>query len=169
MVEIREHPQYEGYGASQDGRVWSRRNGGWNGASLESRWTRELKPHFNGRYKRFQTSDKTTHLVHRFVLECWVGPCPPGMECRHLDGDGANNKLSNLRWGTKVENMADKTLHGTLARTTGERSGNAKLTEADVLAIRADPRLHRVIAGEYGVSPATVSNIKQKATWRHLR
>lgn len=25
--------------------------------------------------------------VHRLVLEAFVGPCPPGMECRHLDGD----------------------------------------------------------------------------------
>lgn len=53
-------------------------------------------------------------LVHRLVLEAFVGPCPDGHECAHQDGDPANNNLSNLRWATKVENQADRRRHGTM-------------------------------------------------------
>jgi hypothetical protein len=51
--------------------------------------------------------------VHRLVLEAFVGPCPEGMECRHLDGTRTNNHLSNLRWGTSSENNQDILDHGT--------------------------------------------------------
>lgn len=50
----------------------------------------------------------------------------------------------------------------------GERSINAKLTEVQVLAIRIDPRPHRVVAFEYSVHPKTVSAIKRRLKWKHL-
>lgn len=46
-------------------------------------------------------------LVHRVVLEAFVGPCPEGMETRHLDSDPTNNCLENLVWGTVEENRRD--------------------------------------------------------------
>jgi hypothetical protein len=36
-----------------------------------------------------------------------VGPCPLGMEALHWDDDINNNHLSNLRWGTRTDNMRD--------------------------------------------------------------
>lgn len=50
----------------------------------------EVSLHKDGASKTFK--------VHRLVLETFVGPCPPGMECRHLDGNPLNNKLNNLCW-----------------------------------------------------------------------
>lgn len=55
------------------------------------------------------------HKVHRLVLAAFVGPCPPGMEGCHNDGDRMNANLDNLRWDTRVGNFADKELHGTCA------------------------------------------------------
>jgi hypothetical protein len=104
--------------------------------------------------------------VHRLVLQAFVGPCPEGMECCHNDGNPANNRLENLRWGTRASNMADKLKHGTHQR--GERNGQAKLTQADVLAIRADPRLQWEIAADHGVDRTVVSDIKQRKTWAWL-
>lgn len=46
--------------------------------------------------------------VHRIVLEAFVGACPPGMECLHGDDNPAHNMLSNLRWGTRSENLLDR-------------------------------------------------------------
>lgn len=43
-------------------------------------------------------------LVHRLILTAHVGPCPPGMESLHEDDNGSHNALSNLRWGTRLEN-----------------------------------------------------------------
>jgi NUMOD4 motif/HNH endonuclease len=51
--------------------------------------------------------------VHRLVLLAFKGPCLPGLESRHLDGNPANNALTNLAWGTVGENAKDRVRHGT--------------------------------------------------------
>lgn len=53
-----------------------------------------------------------TARVHTLVLEAFVGPRPPDCEVLHRDGTKLNNAVSNLRWGTKVENSADSLKHG---------------------------------------------------------
>jgi len=50
--------------------------------------------------------------IHTLVLEAFVGPAPPGLECRHADGDKTNNRLNNLSWGTGSENTLDRVRHG---------------------------------------------------------
>jgi hypothetical protein len=58
--------------------------------------------------------------VGRLVLMAFVGPCPDGMECCHVDGDSTNNHLSNLRWDTHSANVIDSVNHRThreIART----------------------------------------------------
>lgn len=55
-------------------------------------------------------------LVHRLVLEAFVGPCPDGLEGCHWDDDPSNNNLSNLRWATHQENMNDKARNWTVCR-----------------------------------------------------
>jgi hypothetical protein len=114
-----------------------------------------------GRHNHF------TKAIHLLVLEAFVGPCPPGMEGRHLDGDPMNNKLSNLAWGTPGQNSADRDGHGTTAR--GERHGKARLTEKDVLAIRASSEQGTVLAKRYGVGKQAIYSIKDGTNWRHLR
>ena len=51
--------------------------------------------------------------VHVLVATAFHGPCPPRMECRHLDGNKTNNFASNLAWGTSTENNYDLVRHGT--------------------------------------------------------
>jgi hypothetical protein len=50
--------------------------------------------------------------IHRLVLTAFVGPCPPGMECCHNNGDFTDNRLENLRWGTPSSNLFDLVRHG---------------------------------------------------------
>lgn len=157
MAELREHPTLLGYGCDEEGGIWSRRR--------TKKW-RRLTPfrHHSG-YLYFNPLGRS-YKVHRFVLECYVGPCPEGMMCRHLDGDRTNNRLSNLAWGTAAENKADAIAHGTAVN--GERTGTAKLTESEVLAIRQDGRSHHALAAEYGVGKSTIGRIKIREGWRSL-
>jgi hypothetical protein len=62
-----------------------------------------------------------TLRVASVVLTAFVGPRPPGQEVRHLNGVRTNNALTNLAWGTKLENAEDKHRHGTMVR--GDRHG----------------------------------------------
>ena len=64
--------------------------------------------------------------IHRLVLMAFVGPCPKGMECRHLNGIPSDNRLENLAWGTRSRNALDRIKHGNMA--FGELHRNAKLT-----------------------------------------
>ena len=56
-------------------------------------------------------------FVHRLVLAAFVGPCPDDMETLHMNGDPADNRLENLRYGTRSENNLDRVKHGTHQET----------------------------------------------------
>ncbi len=50
----------------------------------------------------------------------------------------------------------------------GAANNQAKLTEEQVRAIRADTRVQKVIAWGYGISQVTVSHIKTRRLWRQV-
>jgi len=50
----------------------------------------------------------------------------------------------------------------------GVSNGRAKITEAQVRAIRADGRKHAVIAAEYGLGRTTVGMIIRREAWSHV-
>jgi len=54
--------------------------------------------------------------VHHLVLETFVGPCPEGMETRHLNGDPSDNRLENLAWGSREDQISDQKKHGTFSK-----------------------------------------------------
>lgn len=56
----------------------------------------------------------TYHYIHRLVLQSFIGPCPPNMQCCHNDGNASNNCLNNLRWDTIASNHNDKIKHNSL-------------------------------------------------------
>ena len=106
-------------------------------------------------------------LVHHIVLEAFVGPRPIGAECRHLNGDPADNRLENLKWGTSKENSSDRLRHGTSNR--GERNPMRKLTEDEVFQVRIlcehSDLLQREIGEMYGLKQQAVSNIHKRKNW----
>lgn len=69
-------------------------------------------------------------LVHRLVLEAFVGPCPPGMECCHKDLDRSNEALSNLRWDTRSANTLDAVQHRTNHNAAKTRCPQGHLYDA---------------------------------------
>jgi len=114
----------------------------------------------------YRGEEREEHPLHRLVLEAFVGPCPSGMEACHNNGIRADCRLSNLRWDTRSGNSNDKHAHGTMVR--GEAFHSAKLTEAQVQAIRVDGRLHTDIAAEYQIERRQVSQIKRRKSWAWL-
>lgn len=108
-------------------------------------------------------------LVHRLVASAYLGPCPDGQEVRHLDGVCTHNHHSNLEYGTRLENVEDSIRLGVIL--SGERHYMAKLTDADVRAIRLardSGESLLSIAGRFGITIATVCDIAKRRTWRHV-
>jgi len=164
-------PQYR---VGVDGSVWSRNQRGKMSHLLGEWWRMSpfragpgylgVRLHWGGAcHDRY---------VHRLVLQEFVGPCPDGMECRHLDGDPQNNRLGNLAWGTHQENMDDKKRHGTHGtQPRGESHYASTLSESDVLEIFSRPKIKGVcqsLAQEFGVSRHTVRGIRNGRVWSHL-
>lgn len=108
-------------------------------------------------------------LATRVVCEHEHGPPPtPEHQAAHNCGKGHLGCVNprHLRWTTRKENYDDRLIHGTVSR--GERNGLAKLTEAQVLEIRASQKPQSQLAAEYGVAQSNISQIKSRKNWAWL-
>jgi len=73
-----------------------------------------------------------------------------------------------VSWKTCKENNADKIAHGTYR--LGEHTSNAKLTEQDVLHIRALKGMrHREIAARFGITRESAGRIIRGGSWGWLQ
>lgn len=61
----------------------------------------------HGGYLRARIQGKD-YRVHHLVLETFVGMCPPGMQCDHINRNRTDNRLENLRWVTPKENSRNR-------------------------------------------------------------
>ncbi len=171
-VELREVKNYPWYRVGSDGSLWGIRLSRGRRRVAPQRF--KLTPKSNGYIHTILYGDggARRHVaIHTVVLETFVGPCPDGMECRHLDGVPSNNNLSNLQWGTPLENAADRKRHGT--HVYGERSPLAILTEQSVIAIRKrhwnDLETIASLASAYQVSESAICCVLYGVTWRHVK
>jgi hypothetical protein len=126
-------------------------------------WTGPLKPDGYGRITIAGAAD----TVHRAAYRTWCGPIPDGMSvCHRCDNRRCMNPL-HLFLGTNAENTADRDQKGRQAR--GESSGRAKLTDDDVRSIRMASGTYRSIAARFGVGESTVSRIRSRSGWAHVK
>lgn len=170
-VEYRNIPGWPGYRVGDDGSVWSRRD---NHHGLREQW-KPLKARNNLTKRYREVGLRSPGLkrkwirVHVLVLLAFVGPRPEKHEGCHKNGDIENNTLSNLRWGTHAENIADRERHGKTAR--GARQGLAKLTDSKVTEILTRLQLGETtghIAKDYEVDPSCIGRIASGEIWRHV-
>lgn len=86
-----------------------------NGEVRNRRTGRTLKAQYWKGYEvvtiRGLTGKKRNLRIHVLLAETFLG-ARQGMLVRHLDGDPSNNQLSNLAWGTPLDNVIDKLRHG---------------------------------------------------------
>lgn len=109
----------------------------------------------------------TYGLAHRASYRTWVGPIPEGLYVLHHCDNPPCVEPTHLYAGTQADNMRDmdsRDRRRCLPRP-GEANPAAKLTEAQVLAIRADTRPQRAIAKDYGITQAQVSRIVRREVW----
>jgi len=175
-VEYRDIPGHPGYRVGSDGSVWTCRRqvslGGGRGtrAVIGDEWRLMKFQTLRAGYPYVKLSGNIKQSVHRLVLLAFVGPCPEGMEACHENGDRTDNRLSNLRWDTRMANSDDRTRHGTQVR--GETCGKSKLTDAIVRAARAERAALKTpfyeLARKYGVTTGVIHNAVTGKTWGHV-
>lgn len=107
--------------------------------------------------------------AHRVAWEVANGrPVPDGLCVCHKCDVRACVNPDHLFLGTLKDNYDDMARKGRRAVLRGEKGTNARLTVEQVVAIRADRRLLREIAADYGIDQAHVSQIKLRKRWAHI-
>lgn len=176
-AEYREIDGFTGYRVGDDGTVWSRWSDHGNKEGkpvLTDQW--KLKVANAGEYGHltvslYQDGKRFPKLVHRLVLEAFVGPCPEGMEACHFpDPNPGNNRLDNLKWGTPKENAEHRAIHGHQHSMPGEQHPNAVLTEAQVAEIRSlkGTLSQREIGKRFGIHQVQVGRIQRGERWKNV-
>jgi hypothetical protein len=105
-------------------------------------------------------------LVHRYFYEKWIGRIPEGLNVCHRCDNPSCAEPSHLFIGTNADNTADMVEKHRQA--CGERHGMAKLTLADVAAIRSARAAGgkvREVAKQFKISIGTVSMIANRQIW----
>jgi hypothetical protein len=190
VEEWRDIPGYEGlYQVTNTGMVRSldrpHRKGQMMSPQVDKSRYGHVKYHLckNGKMRGF--------YAHQLVMLAFVGPCPEGMEVRHLNGVPGDNRVQNLRYGTAKENSQDSILHGTKQRCAaklsaymkakhasgehaychGEKSHFSKLTEPEVLHIRElreGGAALKAIGLLYDLDHRHVWRIVNRKAWAHV-
>lgn len=89
--------------------------------------------------------------------------------CHRCDNPPCINP-DHLFLGTNYDNVADKLKKGRHRTIRGSDRTDAKLTEADVLEIRAASGIsQQKLAEKYGVHQVLISKIKKGERWGHVK
>lgn len=112
-------PGFEGrYDVSDQGRIWTRAYGR----------CRKQSANDSGHWQvGLGNNPKVLWLVNRLVLTVFDGPCPEGMESLHRNNNPADNRISNLHWGTRSDNGNDRVRHGVHHMAVRDRCKNEHL------------------------------------------
>lgn len=165
------------YEVSSDGKV--RRIAPFTrGRGCKDEMPRVLKPENRDGYLRVTMygepgTRRKLISIHTLVAAAFIGPIPRGLEINHLDRNRANNSVENLEYVTRLGNSNHRhsfdDAHINMPR--GEAHHNSKLNEAKVKEIRihlaADQSMES-IGSLYGITGATVAQIRDRKTWKHV-
>lgn len=114
--------------------------------------------------------------AHRVAYELFVGPIPNGdgyhgtCVLHRCDNPPCVNP-EHLFLGTNHDNVLDREAkeRNRASRNKGNCNPAAKITESDVLAIRASNLKQRELAKLYGVTFQMISRIKRNKAWKHVQ
>ena len=159
-IQVRQIPGYPEYAATNDGRILKVKRNGFKFITLRDNGTGYVIANVQ------DVNGKTViRKVHRLMALAFIGPQPsPKHEVCHINGRRDDNRIENLKWDTRKNNIADRKKYN----PSYKRYEKLKLNEDIAREIKmklAAGQTGMSIAQEYGVSTFHVSNIKNGRAW----
>mgnify|MGYP003657666585 CR=1 FL=1 len=159
FYEIKNHPRYE---INKMGVIRNKEN-------------KKIKSQYVGSTGYYMVSfsynnKSKPQRVHRLLSINFIDNPKNLKYVNHKDGDKLNYTLSNLEWCTHAENMKHAFNTG-LANNTGERNGQAKLTESKVREIKkwlSQGFSQQKTAKIFSVSRSCIQGISNGRLWKHV-
>ncbi len=131
-------------------------------------WNGDLNRGGHGIMYRYSKGARKMFMVHRVSLEHHKGPIPVGLNALHTCDIACCFNPSHLYAGTQKQNVED--MYKRKRGLIGEQRWNAKLTEADVCAIRCESQTATIagLARKYGLCRSNMGNIIKGKNWKHV-
>lgn len=169
--EYRKIPENPNYWAFSDGRIYS-----YNSRLFLKPANHVLGYHFAGKFTI--NGVNRLRLTHTVITHTFLGPCPLNHEVNHINGIKTDNRIENLEYVTRSENMNKAWQNGLMEKTRtsmkerkGERNGRAILSESEVreiIELKANKTKTKAIAKKYGMSLRAIYSIFSGRTWSHV-
>ncbi len=140
----------------------------WTPEPFSGCWLWNGAPAGRKGYGRFRLNGKV-QLAHRVAWQIYRGEIPEFLCVLHdCDTSGCVNP-DHLHIGTVRDNAIEAVERGHWVNINGERNGNARLTNAQVIEIRNLIGIsNKAIARRFGVSPSVIDKVRTGASWKHL-
>ena len=106
---------------------------------------------------------------HRIIAKVFIKNLENKPEVNHKDGDKLNNRIENLEWCTRKENIQHMFDTG-LRNHKGVNNSNTSLTEKDVLFIRENRGVmtQKELCKIFSLKRIAISRIQRGITWSHI-
>lgn len=106
--------------------------------------------------------------VHRLVAQTYVPNPENKPQVNHINGIKTDNRVENLEWVTAKENVNHSYKIGLKTIDKGEKHSQSRITEKDVLEIRASDLSNKELELIYKVKANYIASIKRRVYWKHI-
>ena len=109
--------------------------------------------------------------VSRLVAQAFIPNPKNKPEVNHKNGIKTDDRVENLEWCTRIENIQHAFQNGLMSNRRGEKQGSSKLTSHQVGRIKLMLELGssvRKIAKLFDVNHTTIWAIKHSLIWKHV-
>lgn len=110
---------------------------------------------------------KILKSIHRLVAEAFIPNPENKPQVNHINGVKNDNRVENLEWCTRSENIRHAVATG--LKASGEDNYNAKITNEQARIIRENPNNLSIaqLAEEFNVSCNFIGAVQRGKTYRH--
>jgi hypothetical protein len=108
--------------------------------------------------------------MHQIVAVSFLENPNNYKEVNHINGIKHDNRVENLEWCSRSENIIHAVKTGLLPVTKGSERIQSKITEEQAIEIKYSDKSIKGItfAKKYNVTNANISNIRKGVTWKHI-